>query len=99
LARLGQDEPEQIQFAFDQGAQPLGYAAQVELRLLPATDCELAHVDAALNRFAQAAPQIKKNILTACTQTVAADGVIREIEAELVRAIADTLDCPMPPFV
>jgi Zn-dependent protease with chaperone function len=99
LARLGQDEPEQIQFAFDQGAQPLGYAAQVELRLLPATDCELAHVDAALNRFAQAAPQIKKNVLTACTQTVAADGVIREIEAELVRAIADTLDCPMPPFV
>jgi uncharacterized tellurite resistance protein B-like protein len=99
LARLGQDEPEQIQFAFDQGAQPLGYAAQVELGLLPATDCELAHVDAALNRFAQAAPQIKKNVLTACTQTVAADGVIREIEAELVRAIADTLDCPMPPFV
>jgi hypothetical protein len=25
--------------------------------------------------------------------------VILEAEAELLRAIADTLDCPMPPFV
>jgi uncharacterized tellurite resistance protein B-like protein len=30
---------------------------------------------------------------------VGADGVILETEAELLRAIADTLDCPMPPFV
>ena len=33
------------------------------------------------------------------TATVAADGVIQEGEAELLRAIADTLDCPVPPFV
>jgi uncharacterized tellurite resistance protein B-like protein len=32
-------------------------------------------------------------------QTVAADGVIQEGEAELLRAIADALDCPVPPFV
>jgi len=25
--------------------------------------------------------------------------VIQESEAELLRAIADTLDCPMPPFL
>jgi hypothetical protein len=29
----------------------------------------------------------------------AADGVIQESEAELLRAIADTLDCPIPPFL
>jgi len=40
-------------------------------------------------------PQIKKNVLNACAQTVAADGVIEEMEAELLRAIADTLDCPI----
>jgi len=66
---------------------------------LAADECELSRVDAALNRLAQAAPQIKKNVLTACAQTVAADGLIQEIEAELLRAIADTLDCPMPPFI
>jgi hypothetical protein len=26
-------------------------------------------------------------------------GVIKEEEAELLRAIADTLDCPIPPMV
>jgi uncharacterized tellurite resistance protein B-like protein len=56
-------------------------------------------VDAALNRLCQAAPQIKKSLLGACALTVAADGVIQETEAELLRAIADTLDCPMPPFL
>ena len=99
LAYLGQEEPEKIQFAFQQGAQPLGYAAQVELRLLGAEECELAQVDAALNRLCQAVPQIKKNVLNACAQTVAADGVIQELEAELLRAIADTLDCPIPPII
>jgi len=32
-------------------------------------------------------------------QVVGADGVILEEEAELLRAIADTLDCPMPPLI
>ena len=99
LAYVGQDEPEKIQFAFQQGAQVLGYNARAELSLVTSADCELSQVDAALNRLAQAAPQIKKNLLTACAQTVAADGVIQEMEAELLRAIADTLDCPMPPFL
>ncbi|HEY2084182.1 MAG TPA: TerB family tellurite resistance protein, partial [Verrucomicrobiae bacterium] len=51
------------------------------------------------NRLNQAAPQIKKNVLNACAQVVAADGVIQEMEAELLRAMADALDCPMPPFL
>jgi uncharacterized tellurite resistance protein B-like protein len=29
---------------------------------------------------------------------VGADGIIQEAEAELLRAIADTLDCPIPPL-
>jgi Zn-dependent protease with chaperone function/uncharacterized tellurite resistance protein B-like protein len=99
LAYLGQDEPGKIAYAFQQGAQVLSYAAQVEHRLLPEAECELAQVDEALNRLCQAVPQIKKNVLNACAQTVAADGVIQEMEAELLRAIADTLDCPMPPFI
>ena len=32
-------------------------------------------------------------------QIVGADGLLQEREAELLRAIADTLDCPIPPFV
>ena len=43
--------------------------------------------------------QFKKNVLEACVQLVGADGVIQEHEAELLRAIAESLDCPIPPFV
>ncbi len=99
LAQLGQDDPEKIETAFQQGAQPLSYAAQAEIVLVPPDQCDLSRVDIALNRLSQAAPQIKKNLLEACAQTVAADGVIQEMEAELVRGIADALDCPMPPFI
>src|ERR1039458_2415133 len=73
LAYLGQDAPDKIEFAFQQGAQPLSYAAQVPLTLTIAEECDLEQVDAALNRLCQAVPQIKKNVLNACAQTVAAD--------------------------
>jgi uncharacterized tellurite resistance protein B-like protein len=99
LAYVGQDDPAAVSLAFNQGAQSLIRAAQAPLNLLPADQSDLPQVDAALNRLALAVPQIKKNVLTACAQTVAADGVIQEAEAELLRAVADTLDCPMPPFV
>jgi len=68
-------------------------------RPLPREQCGLAQVDEALNRLALAVPQIKKNVLEGCVHVVGADGVIQEHEAELLRAMADTLDCPMPPFV
>ena len=99
LARVGSDDPAKAQAAFQQGARQLSDSAQVELNFIPADSCDLPHVDTALNRLCRAVPQIKKNVLNACAQTVAADGVIQGMEAELLRAIADTLDCPMPPFL
>jgi hypothetical protein len=99
LAYIGQTAPDAIQAAFRQGAQLLAAVARVELALVKEADCDLPQVDAALERLAQAVPQIKKNVLNACALTVAADGVVLELEAELLRAIADTLDCPLPPFI
>jgi hypothetical protein len=97
LACAGQGQPEQIENAFSLGAKQLDDPAH-QLQLDP-TAYDLNRIDAALNRLNQAAPQIKKAILAACAETVAADGVIQENEAELLRAIADTLDCPIPPFL
>ena len=42
---------------------------------------------------------MKRNVLLACAQAVAADGQVLDREAELLRAIAEALDCPIPPFV
>jgi Zn-dependent protease with chaperone function len=97
VACAGQVEPADIQNAFYLGAKQLDDPAH-ELQL-DTTAYDLTKIDAALDRLNQAAPQIKKTILGACAETVAADGVIQENEAELLRAIADTLDCPIPPFL
>jgi hypothetical protein len=96
LAYAGQTDPAQIDAAFRQGAAKLDLPG---LTLASAADCSLARVDAALERLNQGAPQLKKILLNACAETVAADGVIQESEAELLRAIADTLDCPIPPLL
>ena len=99
LAHIGSETPEQCEAAFQNGARNLSAYAQAPLVYVAAADCDLSHVDTALNRLNQAVPQIKKSVLSACAQVVAADGVIQEMEAELLRAIADALDCPMPPFL
>lgn len=98
IAHAGQDNDVEAEKAFNLGAQYLRIPGGF-ISMSPASECGLEQIDNALNRLAQAAPQIKKNLLEACAQTVAADGVIQESEAELLRAIADTLDCPIPPFV
>jgi uncharacterized tellurite resistance protein B-like protein len=99
LAHVGADDAAQCEAAFEQGARMLSSQAQAPLNYVASEQCDLPQVDAALNRLNQAAPQIKKSVLNACALVVAADGVIQEMEAELLRAIADALDCPMPPFL
>jgi uncharacterized tellurite resistance protein B-like protein len=59
----------------------------------------LAQIDEALNRFDEATPLVKKRLLHACGKVVMADQRITDNEAELLRAIADTIGCPIPPFV
>jgi hypothetical protein len=98
-AYAGVDDANQARAVFTKAAESLGQIARTEIPWLPPTECDLPHLDAALDRFAQSVPQIKKNILTACAQTVAADRVIQPREAELLRAVADALDCPVPPFL
>jgi Zn-dependent protease with chaperone function len=99
MAYAGQEDATQAHAAFVRGAQLLRHAAQTEIPFLPPTQCDLAQVDAGLERLSQAVPQIKKDLLNACAETLATDGVIQEGEAELFRAISDALDCPIPPFV
>lgn len=98
LANISSSDPAAVARAFASGA-PYLRAGDAEVELLPLEQCGLEAVSAALDRLAQAAPQIKKNVLEACVRVVGADGVIQEPEAELLRAIAETLDCPIPPFV
>jgi len=98
LANVSSRNSGEVEKAFQAGAPHLG-AKTDGLQLLPRAECGLEQLDTALDRLALAAPQIKKNLIEACVQVVGADGSIQEREAELLRAIADTLDCPIPPLI
>ena len=98
LAHSGHVEEAEAAKAFAAGIPQLRHGV-TGLRMLRSADCGLGPLDEALGRLAQAVFQIKKNVLDACAHTVAADGVIHANEAELLRAIADALDCPIPPFL
>ncbi len=99
LAHVGQEEEEaQARSAFQAGVARLGLDPN-SVVMLVGDDCNLPQIDRALEHLGQAAPPLKMRVLDACAHSVASDGVLRAREAELLRAIADTLDCPIPPFI
>ncbi|HEY1170371.1 MAG TPA: M48 family metalloprotease [Verrucomicrobiae bacterium] len=96
LASVG--PPAWRQEAFDKGVKSIN-STQFALRLLPADQCSLNTLEAALNNIREAGPSVKRVILQASVAVVAADDQIHPAEGELLRAVADALDCPMPPLV
>lgn len=98
LARIGSTDESIIAESFALGVAKLKIPAG-KVHLLPLDEHGLTQIDAALERLMQAALPIRKQVLTACACVVANDEVIQEPEAELLRAIAAALDCPLPPFV
>lgn len=95
LAHAGQAAEADAQSAFQQGIARIGDG----LSMLAKDQCSLGALDEALKQLAQAAPNLKKTILDACVACIAADGKVTIREAELLRAVAAMLDCPVPPVV
>jgi uncharacterized tellurite resistance protein B-like protein len=98
LAHVGNPNAGQAQTAFAAGARVVA-SPQAVFNLAPWEACNPEALDAALDKCATALPAIRQRMLEAMAQTVAADGVIQPSETELIRAFADSLDCPLPPFV
>jgi Zn-dependent protease with chaperone function len=84
------------QAAFAKGAAvlKLGLVAP-----LGADSLTTAKVAESLERLRHLAPFAKPAVLKACLAAAAADGAFRLAEAELVRMVAATLDCPLPPVL
>lgn len=81
--------------AYAAGWQGLGTSAPLK----EPQHCGLPAVDAALETLASASGALKKRILEGCARCIAADREVTAREAELLRGIADALDCPMPPLL
>ena len=63
------------------------------------SDRTFARLDPALDKLSGASFPIKQRLLLACVQTVMHDNEVRDEEAELLRAFAASLGCPMPPLL
>ena len=63
------------------------------------SEVSLAKVDEALDVLAAVVPKIKRYIVKACVACVVYDQYITVSEAELLRAVADSLGCPIPPII
>lgn len=98
LARVGHDTPEGVRTSFVEGMRTLGVDAAAS-GIPVAETAGLAEVEVALDRLGAASLPIRGRVLNACAHAVASDGRISQREGELLRAVADTLDCPLPPFL
>ncbi|NOX08877.1 MAG: M48 family metalloprotease [Gammaproteobacteria bacterium] len=96
LAYAGQKAPKEINEAFHAATKMLDIRG---LRLLEKNKITLPDLDAALQRLAGLRPLAMPQLLKACAASVMQDQKISSLEAELMRAFADVLDCPMPPII
>ena len=95
LAHLGHTD-EQAEKAF-RAAEPL--LPNVQLTWLPRDKCSLAELKESLETLSRVGAQHRRRVLDACAEVICADGNVSVEEAELLRGIADLLDCPVPPLI
>ncbi|WP_041522464.1 M48 family metallopeptidase [Gilvimarinus agarilyticus] len=95
LAHAGNDNTAEATQAFNQALELL---RMNELPLLDRSQLTIAALDKALNELNRTRPLQKPQLLKAMMRTIESDGKITATEAELFRAIADSLNCPVPPL-
>lgn len=98
LAHVGHDDPAAAAAAFAAAAAALAGQAG-ELALLPPGEVTFRRLDEALQRLEGVHPRRRRDLLSACAATVAHDRTVTVREGELLRAVADALDCPLPPLL
>ncbi len=81
--------------AFSAGAKSLNFP----ISLIDLSKINFDILNDALDQLAALKPLQKPALLKACVSCISADGKLQAIEVELLRAIAATVDCPLPPLV
>ncbi|WP_331345431.1 M48 family metalloprotease [Cellvibrio sp. UBA7661] len=96
LAYAGADNNDDANAAFIHSQSLLPFPA---LTLLPRGQIKLANADIALEKLNRVKPLQKPQLLKAMSACIHFDGRISVVETEIFRAIADSLDCPIPPLI
>ena len=98
LAHIGHPQEVAAQAAFKYGWARLNITDS-RWKMRSASKVSFGALRAALQRFALASPDVKKNLLDACAYCALHDERVTLEEAELLRAVAYALDIPLPPFL
>lgn len=98
VANADSQHPAACEAAFQAGLRSLGKHTTA-FPLARHASVNLSEFDKSLVHLATASPAIKETVLEACAAAVMADGSLNDPQFELLRAIADTIDCPIPPSV
>ena len=96
LARIGNEDDAEEAF---RAATAQIAAPGASFQFLEAGQCTWEALDAALDKLNEGSFKVKKWVLGATLACLMHDGEITVEETELFRAIANTLDCPVPPWV
>jgi len=96
LSALAYASGEESESAWNAGMEPIRKAAPDNMKLLSPEECTHAELDKVLDELAASANPVKKFVLSAVIHTVTADKKITIEEKEMVRAISEALDCPIP---
>jgi Zn-dependent protease with chaperone function len=98
LAQIGDSSADSAAYAFSCGIFQLPGATQQEKPKAP-LKCNFSQLKKSIENLRQATPKLKQAVVQACAHTILVDNKISHQEKDLLRAIAMTLDCPIPPFL
>ena len=98
LTHVGTNDPVEAQKAFDLATTEFGSHLR-GVTLLDPKDCSLKAVGQALDELVKLKPVPKRKVVHAFAKAISSDGKVTVREAEMFRAIVDSLDCPVPPLL
>jgi hypothetical protein len=98
LAHAGHQDEESAKQAFLKGAGELG-DRQTRLQLRSPKESSLDQLSDALEKLVLVSPALKRQLIAACAGCVSHDYRVTVQEGELLRAVSDSLGCPMPPLL
>jgi Zn-dependent protease with chaperone function len=96
LAFAGTEDPALARNAYHKGCDELGISAEARLNAEDADAIDTSFIDAALSKLEFIAPHVQEKILHACLSVILFDEEVTDAERELVRAVSETLECPLP---
>lgn len=96
VAEVGHDSSSEARRAFISAMTQIPVSGRSVLEQV--TDVPLKDVGQAMSKFASARPGVRRVLLDACVQCILYDRVVTMAEAELMRAVAYSVDLPLPPI-